>query len=271
MFTNNVLNEEQLKQIKEIGDKDVNFPTFDTSKMFNKPNNNWLNINSPPFLDKIPNLANFSNEIKFFNEIPKPKINFNVEKQPNNMNQKAENENAQKNKNETPLNANKDNLEIKNENRIENTRNNNEIKMPNFPSFFSDNKDNIIKNKNSEHLINANINNLKIGNNLNNNPIKDSNKLNILLNYMKPSSLVNNIYNNYMNDYKLNLDNFLFPNTFGALPFNPNLKNNLLLNSLNNKLNNYPLNMMEINNEINKNRIENELLANINLLGNKRF
>ena len=128
----------------------------------------------------------------------------------------------------------------------------NEIKMPNFPSFFSDNKDNINKNKILENQINASINNLKIGNvNIANNPIKNNNKLNMLLNYMKPPSLINNLCSNFMSDYKLSLDNFLFPNTFGALPFNPNLKNNLILNSLNNKLNYFPLNMMEINNEIN--------------------
>jgi hypothetical protein len=274
LFTNNVLNEEQLKQIKEIGDKDVNFPTFDSSKMFNKPNNNWFNINSPQLFDKMPTLANFRNDIKLFNEIPKPRINFNVEKKPdNNLNQKEENENDQKNKNELPLTTNNDNVENKNENQIENSKNNNEIKMPNFPSFFSDNKDNIIKNKNLEIPVNTNINNLKIGNtNLNDNPLKNNNnKLNMLLNYMKPPTLINNIYSNFMSDYKLSLDNFLFPNNFGTFPFNPNLKSNLILNSLNNKLNYFPLNMMAINNEINKNRIENNLLDNINLLGNKRI
>ena len=274
MFTNNVLNEEQLKQIKEIGDKDVNFPAFDSSKMFNKPNNNWFNINSPQLFDKMPTLANFRNDIKLFNEIPKPRINFNVEKKPdNNLNQKEENENDQKNKNELPLTTNNDNVENKNENQIENSKNNNEIKMPNFPSFFSDNKDNIIKNKNLEIPVNTNINNLKIGNtNLNDNPLKNNNnKLNMLLNYMKPPTLINNIYSNFMSDYKLSLDNFLFPNNFGSFPFNPNLKSNLILNSLNNKLNYFPLNMMAINNEINKNRIENNLLDNINLLGNKRI
>lgn len=261
-----------MKQIKEVGDKDVNFPTFDTSKIFNKPNNNWLNINTPPLFDKIPTLANFSNDIKLFNEISKPRINFNVEKQPdNNLNQKNENESIQKNKNELPLDIKKDNLEKKNEIQVENSKNSNEIKMPNFPSFFSDNKDNINKNKILENQINASINNLKIGNvNIANNPIKNNNKLNMLLNYMKPPSLINNLCSNFMSDYKLSLDNFLFPNTFGALPFNPNLKNNLILNSLNNKLNYFPLNMMEINNEINKNRIDNNLLGNINLLGNKR-
>jgi hypothetical protein len=274
LFTNNVLNEEQLKQIKEIGDKDVNFPAFDSSKMFNKPNNNWFNINSPQLFDKMPSLANFRNDIKLFNEIPKPRINFNVEKKPdNNLNQKEENENDQKNKNELPLTTNNDNVENKNENQIENSKNNNEIKMPNFPSFFSDNKDNIIKNKNLEIPVNTNINNLKIGNtNLNDNPLKNNNnKLNMLLNYMKPPTLINNIYSNFMSDYKLSLDNFLFPNNFGSFPFNPNLKSNLILNSLNNKLNYFPLNMMAINNEINKNRIENNLLDNINLLGNKRI
>jgi hypothetical protein len=274
LFTNNVLNEEQLKQIKEIGDKDVNFPAFDSSKMFNKPNNNWFNINSPQLFDKMPTLANFRNDIKLFNEIPKPRINFNVEKKPdNNLNQKEENENDQKNKNELPLTATIDNVENKNENQIENSKNNNEIKMPNFPSFFSDNKDNIIKNKNLEIPVNTNINNLKIGNtNLNDNPLKNNNnKLNMLLNYMKPPTLINNIYSNFMSDYKLSLDNFLFPNNFGSFPFNPNLKSNLILNSLNNKLNYFPLNMMAINNEINKNRIENNLLDNINLLGNKRI
>lgn len=262
-----------MKQIKEIGDKDVNFPTFDTSKIFNKPNNNWLNINTPPLFDKIPTLTNFSNDIKLFNEIQKPKINFTVEKQPdNNLNQKNENESIQKNKNELPLNVNNDNQEKKNEIQVENSQNNNEIKMPNFPSFFSDNKDNINKNKNFENQINASINNLKISNvNITNNPIKNNNKLNMVLNYMKPPSLINNLCSNFMSDYKLSLDNFLYPNTFGTLHFNPNLKNNLILNSLNNKLNYFPLNMMEINNEINKNQIDNNLLGNINLLGNKRF
>ena len=261
-----------MKQIKEIGDKDANFPAFDTSKIFNKQNNNWFNINNPPLFDKIPTLDNFSNDIKLFNEIPKPRINFNVEKLSDNNLKKNENESAQKNKNELPLNENNDNLEKKNENQIENSKNNNEIKMPNFPSFFSDNKDNINKNKNLENPINTNINNLKIGNTyLNNNPLKyNNNKLNMILNYMKPPSLVNNICNNFMSDYKLSLDNFLYPNTFGTFPFNQNLKNNLIFNSLNNKLNYFPLSMMEINNEINKNRIENNLLGNINLLGNKR-
>ena len=264
-----------MKQIREIGDKDVNFPAFDTSKIFSKPNNNWFNINTPPIFDKIPTLTNFNNDIKLFNEIQKPRINFNVEKQPDNkLNQKTENENSQNYKSELPLNSNNNNLEKKNENEIENCKINEEIKMPNFPSFFSDNKDNDIKNKNLENPINTNINNVSIGNtNLNNNQnnqIKNNNKINMLLNYMKPPFLINNIYSNFMSDYKLTFDNFLFPNTFGTLPINPSLKNNLILNSINNKLNYFPLSMMEINNEINKNRIHNNLLGNINLLGNKR-
>ena len=113
-----------MKQIKEIGDKDANFPAFDTSKIFNKQNNNWFNINNPPLFDKIPTLDNFSNDIKLFNEIPKPRINFNVEKLPDNNLKKNENESAQKNKNELPLNENNDNLEKKNENQIENNKNN---------------------------------------------------------------------------------------------------------------------------------------------------
>lgn len=261
-----------MKQIKENGDKDVNFPTIDTSKIFIKPNDNWFNINSPPLFDKIPTLANFSNDIKLFNEIPKPRINFNVQKQPDNkLNQKNENEITQNNGTELPLKAiNNNNLKKKNENQIENCKIKDEIKMPNFPSFFSDNKENNNKNKNLENPINTSINSTKIGNAiLNNSPIKNNNKYNVLLNYMKPPSLINNICSNYISDYKLTFDNFLFP-TFGNLPVNPSLKNNLILNSLNNKLNYFPLNMMEINNEINKNRIENNLFGNINLLGNKR-
>ena len=254
-----------MKQIKEIGDKDINFPVFDTSKILTKPNNNWFNINNPPLFDKIQTLDNFRSDIKLFNEIPKPRINFNIEKPPdNNLEQKSENGNNQKYKNEFSLNLENNNLEKKNENQIENCLNNIEIKMPNFPSFFNDNKDNFNKNKNMENPINTSMNYLKIGNvNLNNNPTKNNNRFDMILNCIKqPPSLINNICNNYMSGYKLALDNFLFHSTFGTLPPNTSLNSNLIINSFNNKLNYFPFNMTETNNKINKNRIDNDLLGN---------
>ena len=226
LFTNNVLNEEQIKQIEEIGSKPASCPLFDNSKFFNKTDNNLFRINNGSILDKITNGNNYRSEIKFFNEIPQPKINFNINSpEPNNI-----------------LNNNSINI------------------FNNYNHSIDDKKNKLISNNNNlTNISPINMNNINNLNNLNNlNNVNNLNNLNNLNNINN----VNNINNNNINNEKLNnnsLNLSLLPSIIDGNKENINksvdIGNNIINNDNNNIINN------NINKEINDLNIINDNMS----------
>ena len=74
MFTNNILNEDQIKQIEEIiNNKQINGPIFDKNKIFTKTDINLFSLGNNLVYDKFK-----GNEIKLFNGISQQKTNCNL-------------------------------------------------------------------------------------------------------------------------------------------------------------------------------------------------
>ena len=64
-----MLNDAQIKQIEELGNKPINAPIFDKKNIFNKTDTNLLSLNNNLVYDKF-----MGNDIKLFNDFTKDKI-----------------------------------------------------------------------------------------------------------------------------------------------------------------------------------------------------
>ena len=256
----------------------MDVPLFDNNNFYNKNNYNSFDLNNGLIFDKIPITTNFRNDIKLFSDLPQYKtifnnndirenkniINYGQNNILNNVNSIRNNinENTIDNKNQIDL-KNNNNKEIKNGNLKINS-----IDLPNFPSFFNDNNETL--NKTNNNLININNNNsnkINLINNYSNIKINNGNIFNDLVNIKEHP-----IFKNFLENNKQLFDNFISPRTFSDPPlFTSSLKNNLIINPRNNNFYNFPFDIRNINNVVNKNRNENDLLNNNNLIGKKRF
>ena len=205
--------------------------SFDINKIYNKSNNTLPFLNKREIFPPISNTSNLSKDIILFNEISKQKniLDNNEENNiinekniiiPSNYNgiisHKSENKNIDRNNNEIFLNEKYCNLINKTE-KYDEHKINDMVDLPNFPQFLNDKKEIIYKNQINKNEVNINdISSKSIINNLH---------------------LFNSNYWNYLNN------NFLIPNPLLQFPISSYFKQSLLFNSLDNKLNDYPLNL----------------------------
>jgi hypothetical protein len=244
LFTNNILNEEQMKQIEENSNKQITTSIFNYNKSPIKNNDSLLGIktnNSP--LDNLPNISNFRNDTKIINKLSQPNINFNI----NNSGDKNKFNIDYVNMFNNSVNSSKivdlnqkfesNNVNIINNNKVENP--NNTITFPKYPSFFSQN--------------NENLNNLKNENIINNisNSIKKIENI-----FGKNSFIANNPYNNFLSDYQSSIGRAL-----GQFSTFPSFNNNCFINPINNTFNHIftfnPNNFTDSSNIKNYNKKEN--------------
>ena len=256
-------------------------PLFGTNNSFNKTSNSFIGLNNNSILDAISNPNNFRNEIKLFNQVSQPKINFNIISPENknilnnnstntinNFNNYIENKNNNIDKSNINSNNNKNNNLMRDEELKTNT-----ISLPPCPSFFNDNKEYLKKNIEN---INNNIltNNNKLNENFIINPINNSiNKVNNLINCKEPYKM-NYFNNNSLNNYTESINRYFFPglNQFSLL--SSSLNNNIFTNPII-PINYNVMKIPQINNnifEINKNDKKEGNVKEMNeLIGKKRF
>ena len=282
LFTNNILNEEQVKQINDI----ENDNTDKMGKMIN--NNNIFNLdkNKINFVG-FPTLFNFNKDNKIINEPLDMKNLFKNINIDNNKNQNILISNNKINNKFDALSSNGGGTE-KFQREIEIKENNlsdkNILNLPNIPSFFNDRTEETSIQNNKYMNINNNIFNNNI---FNNNMINISNIHNNLLNNFFNKDYANNIFSK---DKKKDLNQMIptkcqIPtNTFFNNNSNNNLNNLNLLNLPNNKdifrpippalnIPLYPLNK-NINNNNNEhifNLNGNRSSSNNSFLGQKRL
>ena len=202
---------------------------FESNKYLNQNINNLFSLNKGLNFENIPDITNFRNDIKLFDEPLSHKINFLIQTQ--------ENKNIQNINQKKVLNNNNENIQNKISFNIDHINNINNIKKNNdnlnnksgilykIPQPFNDNKenkkkDNQIKNNNNE-INESNINNIKE---------------NIVI---QNNDLFNLIFNNNDNNFifnKLNqaYNKILFPGFNNILDFKNNYYNpiNLFSNYL---------------------------------------
>ena len=293
MFTNNILNEDQVKQIEENSTKETYIPLFNSNKFFDKPSNDSLGFKTNSFLDILSSPNIFTKDIKLYNQL-QPKINANNQEIKNVLenNSLTLTNNLNNNLNEQikiniNSNTNKnlfDIVEINNKNNV-NSSNlvNNTSNIPVFPSFLNKegSQNNVLfmnTEKNVNNNINSNIMNTKNYiynlnhsihylvnkdnnffidriNNINNN----INTIDNIINYNE-SLLVKSPNNNFMNEFPQNMNKFLFPG-INPLSLFPSMNNrNFLAN---------PINPLNYNIEpISMNIPENSSINNYNINAN---
>ena len=242
MFTNNILNEEQMKQIEENSNKQINNALFTYNKSPIKTNEKALEIKTNnSTLDKLPNISNFSNDSKILNKIPQPKNNLNNVEDKNKC--KLNSINIFNNPSKIIDVKNKfvsNSVNIIKDNNIENVNvNNNKSTSPKCPKSLNEN------NENNYNLKNENIINSLSNSNININSIKKIDNI-----FNKNSFIIHNPYNNFLSDYQYPIKRAL--NQFS---FIPSLNNNCFFNPINNTFNHifnfHPINIAE--NNINQN------------------
>ena len=285
LFTNNILNDEQVKQINDIenDNNDKIGKTLNTNNnIFNLDKNKINFVGFPPFFNfnkenKIINEPlDFKNLFKSFNTNNNAEHNFLISNNKINnfnnpiKNEKTENEEKQE-KQEKP-----EKQEEKIEKEEDKKKKKKDLDLPRIPSFFNDKMDDDKTQKNEYKDINKNI--------FNNNMINLSNIHNHLFNNIFNKDFANNLFNQ---DKKKDLNQVLPINCQvpGNLLFNSNSNNNLnLLNfpkdkdifktkppALNFPL--YPLNKTNNNNKSEHifNIFGNKNNDNNSFIGQKRF
>ena len=240
LFANNILNEEQKKQIKEQENKSID----NLVKSFNNNTNIFNMDKSKNTLFNFPTFFDFSKE----NNIIKEQLDFlkNVNLDKN----KSENMSAPNiGLNNTSLLSKTDKIdEAKKESdkkeKAKNTLEENILNLPNIPAFFNDNSTNTDKNNNNCTNISNNIfnNNLINISNINQNP---------LLNNLFDNSIKYSLFNqqNPINPDKLLLAKYQIPinnlflknNNFCLFPSNQNISLDKSLFS------NFPFSFSDVN------------------------
>ena len=273
MFTNNILNDEQVKQIEENSSKPTNIPLFNSNKFFDKSANNFLGLNTNSILKNISTPNIFTKEMQLFNQA-QPKINLDINNINNqdteniinnnslnlfNNNNIGNNVNEIKNKNNSISNANS-NKNLFSTSKVDdiniNKQINNSFNIPMPPSFL--NKEEIKKNAlfiNSEKTEKKNINkniinmnddinknlNQNINNNIDINAITNNEKKNYN-NFFKGPLIAQNPNNNFINEFTLKMNKLLFQG-MNQFPFISPINNNFLSYPINYLNNNKPISM----------------------------
>jgi hypothetical protein len=278
-----VLNEEQIKQIEELGNNPVNTPLFDKKNIFNKTDTNLFSLRNNLVYDKF-----MGNDIQLFNGISQQKANCNVNStEPksilnnnsinifNNFNNSViEQQKQNLTSNSVNLNPSKiDNINnLTNNNHIDNDKlNNNLLNLSFFPSsVLNENKEILKKLDNESNLINKEkfiINKLTNEDKIIQNINKPENvpKLENLINAKSPPININPIPNNgFINELNIPMNRLIYPG-LNQLALLSTLNNNLLLSP--NPINNPFGNLINFNPPIQLNMPDN----NNNLIGKKRI
>ena len=299
MFTNNTLNEEQIKQIEENSIKQTDMPLFNPNKFFDKTPNNFFGLDTNSIINNISNSNIFAKDIKLFNQA-QPKINLSLNNQEtkNVINNNSINlaNNLNNNVNETKIKINTNPIfstsknlfstsKIDNKNNLNNSEQlNNSFNMAAFPSFLckEDIKNNfsfINEKKVENNNINSDImnnNNININTNLtqsmnypfdvNNifiNPMANNiNKIDNIINNKEPL-IIKNPNNNYINDFNSTINKLLFPG-ISQLSFISPMNNNFLsypINPLNSNIKPPSMNIPQ-NNNINSANVNSSMNMN---------
>ena len=281
LFTNNILNPEQVKQINDIendnNDKMEKVINISNNNIFNSDKNK-INFVGPP------TFCNFNKENKIINEpfgfknlFKSININNNTEQNFLTSNNKINNfEHLIKNEKI----ENKEKIEEKIGKKEDNSNDENNLNLPKIPSFLNDKIDEIRTQKNEFTNINKNT--------FNNNMINISNIHNLLFNNIFNKDFKNNLFSQDINK-----------NLYQILSANCQIPGNLLFNNYSNN-NLYKLNLFNFpkdkdifktklptlnfplysTNKINNNNNKNEHIFNIfniknsdnnSFIGQKRF
>jgi hypothetical protein len=278
-----VLNEDQIKQIEELGNKPINGPILDKKNIFNKTDTNLFSLSNNIVYDKF-----MGNDIKLFNGISPQKANCNVKSSEtksilnnnsinifNNFNNSViEQQKQNLAANSVNLNpSNIDNLNnLTNINHIDNDKlNNNLLNLSFFPSsVLNENKEILKKLDNESNLINKEkfiINKLTNEDKIIQNINKPENvpKLENLINAKSPPININPIPNSgFINELNIPMNRLIYPG-LNQLALLSTLNNNLLLSP--NPINNPFGNLINFNPPIQLNMPDN----NNNLIGKKRI
>jgi hypothetical protein len=280
-----VLNEDQIKQIEELGNKPINTPILDKKNIFNKTDTNLFSLSNNLVCDKFS-----GNDIKLFNGISQQKANFNVHStEPksilnnnsinifNNFNNSVI-ENQKQNLTSNNVNLNPSNIDslnnLTNINRTDNDKlNNNLLNLSFFPSSILNENKEILKkldNESYSYSINkekCNINELTNEDKISENTNKPENvpKLENLIKAKNLPININPIPNNgFINELNIPMNRLIYPG-LNQLALFSTLNNNLLLCP--NPINNPFGNLINFNPPIQLNMPDN----NNNLIGKKRI
>ena len=273
-----MLNEDQIKQIEELGNKPINTPILDKKNIFNKTDTNLFSLSNK-----------FSgNDIKLFNGISQQKANFNVHStEPksilnnnsinifNNFNNSViEQQKQNLTSNSVNLNPSKiDNINnLTNNNHIDNDKlNNNLLNLSFFPSsILNENKEILKKLDNESNSMNkekSTINEFPNTDKSIENTNKPENvpKIDNLINLKNPPININPFPNNgFINEFNFPMNRLIYPG-LNQLALFSTLNNNLLLCP--NPINNPFGNLINFNPPVQLNMPDN----NNNLIGKKRI
>ena len=278
-----MLNEDQIKQIEELGNKPINTPILDKKNIFNKTDTNLFSLSNNLVCDKFS-----GNDIKLFNGISQQKANFNVHStEPksilnnnsinifNNFNNSViENQKQNLTSNNVNLNpSNIDNLNnLTNINGTDNDKlNNNLLNLSFFPSsILNENKEILKKLDNESNSMNkekSTINEFPNTDKSIENTNKPENvpKIDNLINLKNPPININPFPNNgFINEFNFPMNRLIYPG-LNQLALFSTLNNNLLLCS--NPINNPFGNLINFNPPVQLNMPDN----NNNLIGKKRI
>jgi hypothetical protein len=278
-----VLNEDQIKQIEELGNKPINTPILDKKNIFNKTDTNLFSLSNNLVCDKFS-----GNDIKLFNGISQQKANFNVHStEPksilnnnsinifNNFNNSViENQKQNLTSNNVNLNpSNIDNLNnLTNINGTDNDKlNNNLLNLSFFPSsILNENKEILKKLDNESNSMNkekSTINEFPNTDKSIENTNKPENvpKIDNLINLKNPPININPFPNNgFINEFNFPMNRLIYPG-LNQLALFSTLNNNLLLCP--NPINNPFGNLINFNPPVQLNMPDN----NNNLIGKKRI
>ena len=278
-----MLNEAQIKQIEELGNKPINAPIFDKKNIFNKTDTNLFSLSNNLVYDKF-----MGNDIKLFNGISQQKANCNLNPpEPksilnnnsinifNNFNNSViEQQKQNLTSNSVNLNPSKiDNINnLTNNNHIDNDKlNNNLLNLSFFPSsILNENKEILKKLDNESNSMNkekSTINEFPNTDKSIENTNKPENvpKLENLINAKSPPININPIPNNgFINELNIPMNRLIYPG-LNQLALLSTLNNNLLLSP--NPINNPFGNLINFNPPIQLNMPDN----NNNLIGKKRI
>ena len=278
-----MLNEDQIKQIEELGNKPINAPIFDKKNIFNKTDTNLFSLSNNLVYDKF-----MGNDIKLFNGISQQKPNFNVNStEPksilnnnsinifNNFNNSViENQKQNLTSNNVNLNpSNIDNLNnLTNINGTDNDKlNNNLLNLSFFPSsILNENKEILKKLDNESNSMNkekSTINEFPNTDKSIENTNKPENvpKIDNLINLKNPPININPFPNNgFINEFNFPMNRLIYPG-LNQLALFSTLNNNLLLCP--NPINNPFGNLINFNPPVQLNMPDN----NNNLIGKKRI
>ena len=278
-----MLNEDQIKQIEELGNKPINTPILDKKNIFNKTDTNLFSLSNNLVCDKFS-----GNDIKLFNGISQQKANFNVHStEPksilnnnsinifNNFNNSViENQKQNLTSNNVNLNpSNIDNLNnLTNINGTDNDKlNNNLLNLSFFPSsILNENKEILKKLDNESNSMNKEksaINELPNTDKIIENINKPENvpKIDNLINLKNHPININSFPNNgFINEFNFPMNRLIYPG-LNQLALFSTLNNNLLLCP--NPINNPFGNLINFNPPVQLNMPDN----NNNLIGKKRI